>query len=394
MPVWHAIGIMSGTSADGVDCALLRLEEQGIVLLHHHATPYPHDLRQAVLALNQPATDEINAMGRCARRLGHVYAAAARELIERSGMAAAEIDLIGCHGQTIRHQPDGPAGFTLQIGWADVLAEETGITTVADFRPRDVVAGGQGAPLVPPFHQALFQGAQPRIILNLGGMANLTWLPGHGDGRPPVAFDTGPGNVLMDALARRLSQGQLQYDKDGAIARQGQVHAPALREWLEMPYFQAPPPKSTGRELFDEAFLERPWANRPGSGPDLMATLMALTAESVALAVRRWTLGAEDMLVFGGGAENPALMAALQKAMPEVKIQKGDTVSGIPSQALEAMAFAWLGLHTLQGLPGNLPSATGARHAVPLGVIHPGANWREVIRRVLSTEIGAAGRSR
>lgn len=382
MPTWHAIGIMSGTSADGADCVLMRLSHGDVQLLAHHATPYPPDLREAVLRLNAPQPGEIDHMGHCARRLGAFYAAAAGDLLAREP-AAVQVDLIACHGQTIRHQPHGEEGFTLQIGWADAVAESTGITTIADFRPRDVVAGGQGAPLVPAFHQALFAGRDARLVLNLGGMANLTWLPPKGSGQPVIAFDTGPGNVLMDALAHHLS-GQ-PCDLMGAMAKKGRPRRDRVAEWLKQPYFQEAPPKSTGRELFGEAFLQTIWSAWQGSGEDCMASLNLLTAESVALAIRHWTDGAPDLLVFGGGAENPVLMQNLQDCLPGMRVRQGEAASGIPSQALEAMAFAWLGIQSIQGKAGNLPSVTGARRAVPLGAIHPGNNWHRLLEKVLRT---------
>lgn len=382
MTIWHAIGIMSGTSADGIDAALIRQSDKHIELLHHSSQLFPGALRQSVLSLNQPGPDEITHMGRCARQLGRAYAGIVDTLLQTSGFSRDQIDVIGCHGQTIRHQPAGRDGFTLQIGQAEDIVESTGITTAADFRPRDLAAGGQGAPLVPPFHQALFQTHQPRIILNLGGMANLTWLPPQASQDEPVAFDTGPGNVLLDALSRQLSQGAKHFDANGEIARQGQVNQDILSACLQADYFQEPPPKSTGRELFGEDYLSQLQERWHCQGPDLMATLVALTAESVAQAIRRWTAGAPEMLVFGGGAENAVLMQALAKALPEMRILRGERETGIPSQALEAMAFAWLALRSVMGLPGNLPGVTGARRGVALGAIHPGDNWGKLLQKV------------
>lgn len=374
---------MSGTSADGVDCVLMQIQPDLVALQWHSAYPYPEALRQQLIALNHPQADEIHSMGQCARQLGQVYSDAVQRLLRESRMDAADVDLIGCHGQTIRHQPQGANPYTLQIGWADVLTEQTGITTVADFRPRDMAADGQGAPLVPLFHQDLLATEHPRIVLNLGGMANLTWLPPIGSPIEPIAFDTGPGNVLMDALATRLSEGRRHYDHNGDLAAQGQIDENMLQHWLALPYFRQPPPKSTGRELFGETFLDTCLEQWRGNDADLMATFAALTAYSVAQAVQQWTPGAQDMLVFGGGAENTQLMALLQQALPQTVVHKGERISGIPSQALEAMAFGWLALRTLQGTPGNLPSATGAKHAVPLGAIHPGANWERLLHKLV-----------
>lgn len=382
MGVWHTIGIMSGTSADGMDAVLIRQSGDDIDLLHHSSQPFPEPLRNSILSLNQPQPDEINHLGHCARQLGRAYGNLVKLVLKASGFPQQDLDLIACHGQTIRHQPSDKDAFTLQIGWADDIVESTGITTVADFRPRDIAAGGQGAPLVPPFHAALFQADRARIILNIGGMANLSWIPPRGSSESPIAFDTGPGNVLLDALARQISQGTSHYDANGEIARLGMVNRELLDSCLREDYFHEQPPKSTGRELFGEPYVERIRTNWQGSDADLMATLVELSAESIARAIRQWTPGASEILIFGGGAENPVLVQALQKALPDTQVLRGETSTGIPSQALEAMAFAWLGLRSVMGLPGNLPAATGARRAVPLGAIHPGSNWPRLLRKL------------
>lgn len=370
----RVVGVMSGTSADGVDAALLEVDPQGLRLVEHWSCPYPEDLRQAVIDANGPLT--VEAMARLDRRLGLFYGAWLRGIFDTGGSPA----LVALHGQTVRHQPDGEDGFSLQIGCPEDVARLTGCTVLSQFRMADVVWGGQGAPLVPPFHQALFAGREPRLVLNLGGMANITWLPPPDDPRTPLAFDTGPGNVLLDACAAIVTGGRLACDRDGLLAARGQVREDILRSWLAWPYFHRPPPKSTGRELFGVPMARRLHAEWEGDGADLLATLAALTARSVIDAVRRWTPGARTMLVFGGGARNPAVMAQLRSAGSDLDVVDGEAETSIPGQALEAMAFAWLGWRCVLGLAGNLPSATGAAAAVPLGRITPGANWPSLLR--------------
>ncbi|MFA7495127.1 MAG: anhydro-N-acetylmuramic acid kinase [Acidithiobacillus sp.] len=361
---------MSGTSADGVDAALLDFDiperggYQGLL-----SRPYARDLREMVLAANGPLS--VERMAQLDRDLGVCYAQLAQEAIAQFG----PVDYIALHGQTIRHQPHATPGFTLQIGSAADVLIATGITVVHDFRRADVAAGGEGAPLVPPFHQHCFQGDQPRLILNLGGMANLTWLPGQDDARPLQAFDCGPGNVLIDAAIRMISAGQESYDQDGHLAATGAVVKAALEEWSRLAFFRQPPPKSTGRELFGEPLVQEWWSTWTGSAADFVATLTGFTAQTVAAAIKSWTPGASQLLVFGGGAENPVLMQALQQILPDIKVHHGGLLSGIPSQALEALAFAWLGGQCLRGRVLPYAGVTGAQHPVVLGSILPGKNW-------------------
>ncbi|EGQ61281.1 anhydro-N-acetylmuramic acid kinase [Acidithiobacillus sp. GGI-221] len=365
---------MSGTSADGVDAAVLDLAVAGCggyrgVFTH----AFEPALRTEVLAANGPLG--VEAMAQLDRRLGACYARVAREAVDRLG----PVDFIALHGQTIRHQPRGEPGFTLQIGAAADIAVATGLTVVHDFRRTDVAAGGEGAPLVPPFHQYCFQDEQPRLVLNLGGMANVTWLPGTGDPRPLLAFDCGPGNVLMDAAVELCSAGQATCDVDGRLAAAGQCDVVRLEEWLDHVFFRQAPPKSTGRETFGMPLVTRWWSSWRGSAADFLATLTALTAESVARAVRAWTPGAAEMLVFGGGAENQALMQALQDAMKETRVLHGGRHSGIPGQALEALAFAWLGSQCLLGKRLDLERLRGRQHPMILGNILPGDNWPDLL---------------
>ncbi|WP_414040366.1 anhydro-N-acetylmuramic acid kinase [Acidithiobacillus sp. M4-SHS-6] len=370
----RALGLMSGTSADGVDAAVLDLaapREQAYVGVYSQTFSAP--LRDMILAANGPLP--VEQMARLDRHLGACYAEVAQAAIAQLG----PVDFIALHGQTIRHQPRAEPGFTLQIGSAADVAIATGLTVVHDFRQADVAAGGEGAPLVPPFHQYLFQSDQARLILNLGGMANLTWIPGLGDSRPLQAFDSGPGNVLLDAAARMLSRGTVNCDLDGSLAAAGKIQEKPLALWLNHPYFRQIPPKSTGRESFDEQLVRSWWADWAYAETDFVATITALTARSVADALRNWTPGASELLVFGGGAENPTLVGALQAVLPELPVRIGAPNSGIPVQALEALAFAWLGGQCLLGRTLPYAQVTGVRQPVVLGNILPGRNWSKLL---------------
>ncbi|MBE7563583.1 anhydro-N-acetylmuramic acid kinase [Acidithiobacillus sp. HP-6] len=373
----RGLGLMSGTSADGVDAAVLDFDvapAQGYAGLI--SQPFAAPLRKMVLAANGLLS--VEQMAVLDRQLGACYAEVAQTAISKLG----PVDFIALHGQTIRHQPRAVPGFTLQIGSAADVAIATGLTVVHDFRRADVAAGGEGAPLVPPFHQRLFQAQQPRLVLNLGGMANLTWIPGGDDSRALQAFDTGPGNVLIDAAVRILSGGEACCDLDGKLAAAGKVQALPLAQWLKHPYFRQSPPKSTGRESFDDRLVHQWWNDWKYSGADFVATLTALTAITVADALRKWTPDAKELLVFGGGAENPTLMRELQSALPELQVHHGAEQSGIPSQALEALAFAWLGEQCLRGKALAYGQVTGVREAVVLGNILPGRNWAELLSRL------------
>lgn len=375
----RALGLMSGTSADGVDAAVLDFaapREEAYIGMYSQAFAAP--LRDMVLAANAPLL--VEQMAILDRQLGACYAEVAQAAIAQLG----PVDFIALHGQTIRHQPRAETGFTLQIGSAADLAIATGLTVVHDFRRTDVAAGGEGAPLVPPFHQYLFQNDQARAILNLGGMANLTWIPGAGDPRPLQAFDSGPGNVLIDAAVRLLSGGASQCDLDGRLGAAGKVQQEPLMQWLKHPYFRQVPPKSTGRESFDDQLVRSWWADWTYGETDFVATITALTARSIAEALRAWTPGAAELLVFGGGAENPTLIDALQAALPELPVWLGAEVSGIPAQALEALAFAWLGGQCLLGRTLPYAQVTGVRLPVVLGNILPGKNWPKLLA-VLAT---------
>jgi anhydro-N-acetylmuramic acid kinase len=321
----------------------------------------PEALRAEVLRLSQATTLlSLDDIGRLDARLGDAFAAAAQQLIDESGVAPAHIRGIGSHGQTLRHAPGGEAPFTLQLGDANRIAERTGITTVADFRRRDVAAGGQGAPLVPAFHAAVLANPEEcRAVLNIGGIANLTLLSPD---MPVRGFDTGPGNGLMDAWCLRHC---------GEAFDSGEVHSPLLARLQDDPWLQLPPPKSTGRDQYHLDWLDEILALLPAlAAADVQASLAAFSAESIAAALRREQSDCRRLLVCGGGLHNRELMRRLADALPEVVIES-TAGYGVDPDFLEAMAFAWLARETLAGRPGNLAEVTGARGPRVLGAIHP-----------------------
>lgn len=367
------IGLMSGTSMDGVDAVLVEFDAVTGATPHLRATHsmrMPPELRAAILALTQPGTNEIDRMGELDAELGGLFATAAQALLQAAGIDAAAVRAIGSHGQTIRHRPRAAAPFTLQIGDPNTIAEMTGITTVADFRRRDVAAGGQGAPLVPAFHAAVFASPkEDRVVLNLGGMANVTLLARN---RTDVrGFDTGPANVLLDAWHDQHHGAPL--DQDGAWSRSGNISAALLAHLLNDSYFAEPPPKSTGRERFAIDWLHRKLAAGYGDLPaaDVQATLAELTARSVADALGRWGFTGGSLYVCGGGAHNRFLCERLAAALPRMRLASTAEL-GVAPDHVEAMAFAWLAERTINSLAGNLPSVTGARHPVILGGVYPG----------------------
>jgi anhydro-N-acetylmuramic acid kinase len=375
------IGLMSGTSADAIDAALLRLPPGGgFELLATHAHPLPAELKNRIAALCEPGAgvagealrerDRLDELGALDTRLGELFAQAALALLAKTGHRPVEIRAIGSHGQTLRHRPAGADPFTLQLGNPAVIAERTGITTVADFRRRDLAAGGQGAPLAPAFHAFAFRAARcARAILNIGGIANLTYLPAGESTETVLGFDTGPGNTLLDQWIRR-TLGE-DYDRDGAWAAGGRPQAALLEVLLADPYFRRLPPKSTGREYFHLGWLERALAHfaAPPSPQDVQATLLALTARSIAQALREYLPPVGELFVCGGGAHNRALLARLAEELPGIPVRTTDSL-GLAPDWVEAAAFAWLAHRTLEGLPGNLPSVTGAARAVILGGIY------------------------
>ncbi|WIM05245.1 MAG: anhydro-N-acetylmuramic acid kinase [Candidatus Nitricoxidivorans perseverans] len=358
------VGLMSGTSLDGVDAALVDFSPVGTpACLATHYQPYPDDLKAEVLALHEPGENEIARAGRVANRLARKYADAVRKLLTASNMPSTKVRAIGCHGQTIRHAP--AEGYTLQLNNPALLVELAGITVVADFRSRDIAAGGQGAPLVPAFHDAVFRiPDRHRIILNIGGIANITDLA---PGRPTGGFDCGPGNMLLDAWIHRCQC--KPFDQDGQWGGSGKALPELLARLVAHPFFETRPPKSCGREQFNLGWLESMLSGEE-SPEDVQTTLAALTATGIADAIGRWCGNPEELFVCGGGARNTALLGELSARLPSVRIATTD-VLGLPADWVEAIAFAWLARRSLLGLPGNLPEVTGARGERMLGAVYP-----------------------
>lgn len=375
------IGLMSGTSADGVDAALVEWPEgseaRPFCLRGFQETPFEPTLQARIhdLAAGRvPGEKTLAELAELDVLLGQRFAAAACEVADEAGVPLGEIAGIASHGQTVAHHPERRA--TLQIGDPSVIAEVTGCTVVADFRPRDLAAGGEGAPLAPFFHHAVMGDAlETRGVLNLGGIANLTFLPAGGDPERVVAFDVGPANALLDGVVRTWSGGEARFDAGGGIAARGQVDAELLRRLLADPYLERPPPKSTGRERYGLAEAEALVAAARAVGrsqADLLATLLQFNAESVGRACERFLGGLpERLLVGGGGVKNPTQLAVLRARLPEVRVEPSDSV-GVPADAAEAMAFSLMGRNALLGLPNHLPHTTGARAARVLGEFVPG----------------------
>ncbi|MCO5339367.1 anhydro-N-acetylmuramic acid kinase [Delftia tsuruhatensis] len=374
-PIAHryCIGLMSGTSLDGMDGVLVDFAE-GTQVLWHASRGFDAALRAELLALNTPeGRDELHRAALAANALARSYAEVVRELLQATGLAPAQIAAIGAHGQTVRHRPqmfDG-TGYTLQLNSPALLAELSGVAVVADLRSRDVAAGGQGAPLVPAFHQGVFgRPGETVLVLNIGGIANLSVLAGDGT---VLGFDCGPGNALMDGWCQTHT-GQ-PYDDGGQWAATGQVLPALLDRLLAEPFLQQPPPKSTGRDLFHADWLAGHLSASATSAADarpaeVQATLTEFTARACASAVQRFGRGGGELLVCGGGAFNTQLMQRIAALLPGVAV---DTTAarGLPPQQVEAAAFAWLARQALLGLPGNLPAVTGARGPRILGAIHP-----------------------
>jgi anhydro-N-acetylmuramic acid kinase len=352
---------MSGTSLDGVDAALVAFTADLPECISTAFVPYPDDLRQDLLDLHTPGRDELHRAALVSNRLALLYADAVAALPEISDPAS--IQAIGCHGQTVRHMPQ--AGYTLQLNNPALLAERTGIAVVADFRSRDIAAGGQGAPLVPAFHDAMFRSpGRSRIVLNIGGIANITCLPRNG---PVTGFDCGPGNMLLDAWAQRhLGRA---YDADGAWGSGGKILNGLLARLRADKFFGAPPPKSCGREQFglDWLLMRLDGTETPA---DVQATLVELTTASVADAIASWCALPNELYVCGGGVHNSRLLQSLTRRLMGIPVAKTDAI-GLPADWVEAVAFAWLARQTLQGQPGNLPGVTGAMGPRLLGAIYP-----------------------
>lgn len=361
------VGLMSGTSMDGVDAALVDLSAIPRVVAGI-TQPMPAEIRDRLSEISTAHSSSFDKLGELDRRVGELFAAAANRLVHHAGIPATEVHAIGSHGQTIRHRPDNNFPYTLQIGDPNIITELTGITTVADFRRRDMAAGGQGAPLVPAFHATAFRApGEHRVVLNLGGIANITILSAD-PATPPTGFDTGPGNTLLDAWIRK-HQGR-PYDDNGQWAATGAVHAALLESLFHDAYFDREPPKSTGREYFNLSWLERKVAAIGAVTPvDVQATLCELTARSVADAIRRHASNTTAVLVCGGGSANNWLIHCLHRALPKLTVTSTEAY-GIAPRWVEAAAFAWLAKQTLEGRPGNVPSVTGAGRPVVLGGIY------------------------
>jgi anhydro-N-acetylmuramic acid kinase len=363
----HYIGLMSGTSADAIDLALVNFADNPPSLAGTHSIPLPASIRQQIHALATPADNEIDRLGALDRQLGKLFADSINQFLKKLQLNPQQIIAIGSHGQTIRHRPPGTLEhpFTLQIGDPNMIAEHTGITTVADFRRRDMAAGGQGAPLVPAFHQAMFHSDRiDRVVVNIGGMANITWLPKSGQ---TLGFDTGPGNVLMDTwIFKNLGR---SYDANGDWAASGSVDAGLLASLLAHLFFQQTPPKSTGREAFNLEWLNSHLAQSKLAPVDTQATLLALTAHSIAKDINQLSNSSCEVFVCGGGAYNLKLMSELTQLLPKAKVASTAAL-GIAPEWIEAMAFAWLARQTMNRKHGNLSAVTGAEREVILGGVY------------------------
>jgi len=369
---------MSGTSCDAIDVAIIDINHYQLV--HFLEYPMPAELRESCLRLATPGLSEIDALGNLDRALGMAFAEAVLHLLKERNISKQDVLAISCHGQTIRHRPNGIAGgypFTLQIGCAASLAELTGVTVISDFRSKDIAAGGEGAPLVPFAHQKLFtkhQGAT--AILNIGGIANVTVLYDDGSAE---GFDTGPGNMIMDALMLELSDGRYGYDKGGGLAATGKVCDTLLASLLEHPFIKQAPPKSTGRESFGADIVDAILAVPALSDADRMATACAFTVQSILKQLTFLKVAPECWLICGGGALNEYLMQTLTTALSPAKV--ATTLQyGVPAEAVEAVSFAILGKQTLLGKKNILNEVTGAHHAVCGGQITPGGNWFQVLQ--------------
>jgi anhydro-N-acetylmuramic acid kinase len=364
------LGLISGTSADGVDVALVSFAPAA--KLHAGLThPYPAAIRAQILQLSQAdGLVAMDALGDLDGQIAEVFAQAALTLLDRNGVAVGAVRALGSHGQTIRHSPTRKPPSTWQLGDPNRIAERTGILTVADFRRRDLAAGGQGAPLLPAFHAALWAGAgSTQVVLNLGGIANITILPG--DSSLPVSgFDTGPANCLLDAWTERHLSAPC--DRNGAFAATGKLDDQLLGRMLSDPYFLRPPPKSSGRETFHLAWLQSHIGDSALTPADVQATLVELTTRSIAQAIDRHAADTARVLVCGGGVHNDFLLRSLQIALSPISVESTSTC-GVDPDYIEAMAFAWLARERLDGRPGNLPAVTGARHARVLGAIYSGS---------------------
>ncbi|GGA80076.1 anhydro-N-acetylmuramic acid kinase [Neiella marina] len=364
----YYIGLMTGTSMDGLDVALVRFGDHQLELVAAHTYSLPDTLNTLCQRLCDPGSDDLDSYGRAHQWLGECSADAINQLLDKAGIAASEVSAIGSHGQTVRHRPDLDHRFTLQLGDASIIAEKTGIDTVADFRSADMAAGGQGAPLVPAFHSWLLgKREEPTIIVNIGGIANLTYLPANSD--HIFGFDTGPGNTLIDSWCQ-LHTGQ-SYDDNGDWGASGNIDQELLANLMTDAYFHRPAPKSTGREYFNVHWLKDYMGDaKPIASADAQATLHALTVHSIADAIRPLARGKCNVYICGGGAHNGLIMRSLAQAMPSHTV---DTTAalGLDPDWVEAVCFAWLAHCFEQRIPANVPKVTGAKGPRLLGCLYP-----------------------
>ena len=371
------VGLMSGTSLDGIDAAVVKIVDQDVELVAFTTCMLEDKLKEPILRLNHPGFDEIDAMGVLDRELGFAFANAALQVIEKAGLEPSQVTAIGSHGQTIRHRPQGidnSLPFTLQIGDAATIAEKTGITVVSDFRKRDIAACGQGAPLVPFVHQRVFAQEDKNIaVLNIGGIANITYLGADG---VVLGFDTGPGNMVMDALMQIMTDARFCYDEGGELAASGHVYQPLLDDLLQHPFFKKAPPRSTGREDFGEDVVHQIMAVDI-SDADKMATACELTAQGIVDVLQYLPEPPEIWLLCGGGALNCHLKQRLADLLTPAQVQTTSDV-GLPVEAVEAVAFAVLAERTLAGEVNTLSAVTGALHDVSGGQIILGKNAKVV----------------
>lgn len=372
MPQSHSlicIGLMSGTSLDGVDAVAADFSSPIPLIRGRAHAPFSPELREALFSLCKPGENEIERAGLAAQALARAYAQAVDALLTTARLSRDAIRALGAHGQTIRHRPS--EHFSVQLNSPALLAELTGIDVIADFRSADLAAGGQGAPLVPAFHQRIFQSPKVRrAIVNIGGIANITFLPPAGSGEKIFGFDCGPGNMLMDGWCRQRTG--RPYDEDGAWAASGAQLPELLAAMLSDPYFALPPPKSTGRELFNDEWLKAKLSALTGAvrARDVQATLLALTARSISESIARFSPAAEEVYLCGGGALNKALVSEIAGLMPTRRVATTDAL-GVRPMDVEGLAFAWLAHAWLEALPGNCPAVTGAAGPRRLGALYP-----------------------
>jgi anhydro-N-acetylmuramic acid kinase len=362
------IGVMSGSSLDGIDVALTEIDKRECKVLATHFQAYSSETKQSLLSLHFRSENELEKSALMANHLACLYAEAINALLTKCNLNPHQIIAIGCHGQTIRHQPklNDSIGYTIQLGNHALLSELTNITVVGDFRSRDIAAGGQGAPLVPAFHSAIFSSADKnRAIVNIGGIANITYLAKTGE---VIGFDSGPGNMLLDHWVK-LTLGQA-YDADGKWAATGTTHDGLLKSMLSDPYFTLPPPKSTGRDLLNETWLMRHLANVSCKPEDVARTLVTLTSHTICLAIQQHCPHVDEVYLCGGGAHNQLLSNTLQASLDTIPLLTTD-ILGVDVDWVEAAAFAWLANQTINNVASNLPAVTGASGLRVLGAIYP-----------------------